>query len=68
MAGKRRGKALPVAAKRRAFFTHRAQGQPARQRLAEMCDYLKAAAEGKPDRAVNQAADQVQRIAEGLDG
>jgi len=68
MAGKRRGKALPVAAKRLAFFTHRAQGKPARQQLAEMCDYLKAAAEGKSDRAVAEAANQVRRIAEGLDG
>jgi len=68
MAGRHRGgKALTVAEKRRRFFAHRAAGGTPHQQLAEMCDWLKAAAAGRPDRAVEDAARRVRDIVEGLD-
>jgi hypothetical protein len=65
MAGKRKGKAT-VADKRAAFYAQRATGKSPKAQLAEMCDFVKAAADGKPDSRIKAAAEDVRRIAEGL--
>jgi hypothetical protein len=66
MAGRRKGRTT-VPAKRAAFFTGRAAGQPPAQQLAEYCDWVKAAADGKPDNHVRAIADQMRKLAEGID-
>lgn len=65
MAGKRKGR-VSVAVKRAAFYAQRAAGKAPKDQLAEMCDYVKAAADGKPDSRIRAAADDIRRIAEGL--
>jgi len=68
MAGRRKGgKAVPVSAKRRAFFEQRAQGQPLEIQLAVACDYLRAAAVGKPDAVIERVIAQVTQLAEEVD-